>query len=73
MKRLCESLVDAEGYAAHGQAVIDEQRAQVAKLTKQGNNAEEAAELMRLFEAAQDTLIAYRDCLRGVVANIGSD
>ena len=73
MTRLRESLVDAEHYAAHGQAVIDEQRAHVAELTQQSNDAEEAKQLLRLFEAAQETLIAYRDCLRGVVTNLESD
>jgi hypothetical protein len=73
MTRVRESLVDAERYAAHGQTVIDEQRAHVAKLTQQGTDAEEAKHLLRLFEAAQETLFAYRDCLRRVVANLGSD
>ena len=73
MTMLRESLVDAERYAAHGLAVIDEQRAHVAKLTQQGNDAEEAKQLLRLFEAAQETLFAYRDCLRRVLANVESE
>jgi hypothetical protein len=73
MTRLRESLVHAEYYAAHGQAVIDDQRAHFAKLTRDGNDAQEAKQLLVLFEAAQDTLIAYRDCLRRLVANIESD
>jgi hypothetical protein len=73
MTMLRESLVDAERYAAHGQAVIDQQRAHVTKLTQKGDDAEEAKQLLRLFVSAQETLIAYRDCLRRVIANIELD
>jgi hypothetical protein len=70
MTGLRESLVHAEHHAAVGQAVIDDQRAYVAKPTLQGNDTQEAEQLLRLFEAAQETLVAYRDCLRRVVANL---
>ena len=73
MTSLCESLVQAERYAAHGQGVIDDQRAHVATLTRQGEDGQEAKQLLRLFEAAQEPLIAYRDCLRRLIANIESD
>ena len=73
MTELRESLVQAEHHAAQGQAVIDDQRAEAAKLTRQGKDAQEAKQLLRLFEAAHETLIAYRDCLRRLIVNIESD
>ena len=73
MIKLRESLVDAERHAAQGQAVVDDQRAHVATLTRQSKDGREAKQLLLLFEAAQEALIAYRDCLRRLVANIESN
>ena len=73
MIKLRESLDQAERHAAEGQAVIDDHRAHVAKLRDQGQDAQDAEHLLRLFEAAQEALIAYRDCLRRLITNIEAD
>jgi len=73
MTKLRESLVEAERHAEEGQALVDEQRAHVAELMRQGNDAGEAEHLLVQFEAVQETLIADRDRLRRLVANIESD
>jgi len=73
MTRLRESLVQAERHAAEGQALVDEQGAHVATLTRQGENAPDEEQLLVQFEAVQEMLIADRDRLRRLVANIESD
>jgi hypothetical protein len=73
MKKLRASLVDAEYYSAEGQGLVDEQRAHVAELTRQGNDARDAEHLLVQFEEAKELLNTDRDRLRTLVANIESD
>jgi len=73
MTKLRDSLVEAERHAAEGQTLVDEQRAHVAKLTDQCQDARDAEHLLVQFEAVQETLIADRARLRRLVANIETD
>jgi hypothetical protein len=73
MRKLRESLVDAEYHSAEGQALVDEQRAHVVELTQQGNDARDAEHLLVQFEAAKELLNTDRDRLRRLVGNIESD
>jgi hypothetical protein len=73
MRKLRKSLVEAEYHSSGGQALVDEQRAHVAELTRQGNDARDAEHLLVQFEAAKELLNTDRDRLRRLVANIESD
>jgi len=73
MTKLRESLFQAEHHAAEGQALVDEQRAHVAELTRQGQDARDAEHLSLQFKAVQALLIAERDRLRALVTNIEAD
>ena len=73
MKKLRASLVDAEYHSAGGQALVDQQRAHVAELTRKGNDARDAEHLLVQFEAANELLNTDRDRLRTLVANIEPD
>jgi hypothetical protein len=53
--------------------LVDDQRAHVEELTRQGRDARDAKLLLIEFEAAQEKFIADRDCLRALVAIIKSD
>lgn len=72
MTKLRESLAEAERHASEGQALVDGQRAHVANsLTR--TRTRETKHLLVQFEAVQEALVADRDRLRGLIANIESD
>jgi hypothetical protein len=58
---------------AESQALVDEQRAHLAKCTREGQDAWYEEHLLFQFEAVQEILIADRDRLRRLVANIETD
>jgi hypothetical protein len=70
MRKLRESLVDAEYHSSEGQALVDEQRAHVAELTRQRQDARDAEHLLVQFEAVQELLISDRDRLQSLLVGV---